>query len=339
MLNTSVIPTISRRKILIAGGLSMLNLALDNPVLSFVTSIGTKVGGLTDYSKSAIETKHQELSGATVVGITNEQLLLKDPLFTVSNIGYEQSDGTFGFVYKTTIGKEAKALNLKVANNDPNSLLQISRTGMLIAPIGYKEGAYYRFKNSRGNSTVRLMYPALTTNGLKLGSNEIVDRFPGLGEDLNRASGGYYINNGSLKLTDKNGLQTAKDMNIPFAQMVYYMDQDNSDIILNATWSKSFDADVKIGDTAYYWSLYGQVINKLGINETFILTSADNMVPISHMIQLVQAYSIDGNFKAVLSDGGNGSSIVYRTSDDPKLGAIGVNGFDTHLSPMALAFV
>lgn len=350
---SSPVETISRRKFLAdagtlaagAGTLAagfLVGAGTTFPIVDEITghkiskTIEETAGGASDYATSAALTEKQQLVPVGVSHIEGEEVIEENEIFTNSALTVELDNGEKVTLKKLTVGPKANAYNINLKKKRPELLAYAYNGDIVVGPGGTKLGKYHRYGlKPNGISDVSLEYPARSSRGKEYGPSDIVDRFPGLGEDLNNASGGYYIENGKFVITDKKGLEVAKAFNIQFAQLVYYIDDANKDLVLEQTWSNKFGQDVAIGDTSYYWSMYAQVPNGRGGVDTFILTS-ETMVPISQMVETVRLLSPTGEFKIALADGGNGSSVITKSSNG--VSANGVNKFDTHLTPMTLVF-
>ena len=322
--------TLSRREFLsevaqVAAGVGIQSIAGD-PIVGIILSS-------SDYARSAVLTAEQSMQPKYVEDVLNGAELETTPLYSVSELDVLRSDGTTVSLVKTEV-QNYDTFNIRIPSGRPEDILRAYPDNyIVVGPTGYKTGDYYRKNLSMGHPVVDFSTPAMTTNGEWLGPSDIVDRFPGLSQDINNASGGYYIDKvGNFVITDKAGLETAKSMHIPFAQLVYYIDNVNKDLVLNQTWTNKFKQNVRIGDTTYYWSMYVQVPNGAGVR-TLILTCQDKMVPISNMIEVVEKLSPNGQYKIALADGGNGSTVLTNNN------AYGVNGYNTHLTPMAPVFI
>jgi len=223
-------------------------------------------------------------------------------------------------------------------------LLSNQDTEGLVGSVTYLSGHYHRDDPNAGEN-IGFQLPVIDNEHTSYGPQEVVDRFPGYGEDINRASGGITIQEGSLVIVDKHGLQEALNQGDPTMQMVYYLDEQNVDQTLNQTWQhfslpgptkKLFDTTLPIGNTTYWWSAYVQAENEDGSWTTAIIVAddKDEMCPIWYIAKIAQEISATGRYKIALADAGNGSTVLGKDADGTF--ANGVNGFDTHLAPAAI---
>lgn len=223
-------------------------------------------------------------------------------------------------------------------------LLSEQEPEILIGSVTYLSGSYHRDDLNAGEN-IGFQLPVIDSDNTSYGPQKIVDRFPGYGEEINRASGGITIQNGSIKIVDKASLQAALEQSTPSMQMVYYVDEQNIEQVLNQTWQhfslpgpakKLFDTTLPIGNTTYWWSAYVQVENSDGSWTTTIIVADDKkeMCPIWYIAKLAEALSSTGRFKIALADAGNGSTVLGK--DENGTFANGVNGFDTHLTPATI---
>lgn len=223
-------------------------------------------------------------------------------------------------------------------------LLHTTEQEMLIGPVTYLSGQYHRDDEQAGVN-VGFQLPVTDSNRNHFGPLEVVDRFPGRGEDLNTASGGLAIIDGYLHVVNKQELNDALRRGDPGMQMVYYIDEQNAEKVLNETWQhfslpgplkEAFDTTLPIGNTTYWWSAYVQTENSDGTwaDSIIVADDKDAMCPIWFIAKLAQGLSETGRYKIALADAGNGSTVLGK--DNNGQFANGVNEFDTHLTPAAI---
>lgn len=187
---------------------------------------GNLVGQAADKLVSAAEViESQQKSKAEYqqdkLTIKERNVLLDEPKFKVErlNVDVEGSDSSFNPVL-ITFTESSEASIQTVPDLHRETVLYKSEGSTIVGPVGYVEGDYHR-KEHNINPSVTLKYPGRTSVGTQLGPNEFINRFPGLSDSLNQASGGVVINSGRLEVVNKSGLERAHTSGEPYLQMVY----------------------------------------------------------------------------------------------------------------------
>lgn len=202
-------------------------------------------------------------------------------------------------------------------------------------PIGYVSGDYHRSLYKKDSVGIVSDLPIQTSNHIHLGPNVIVERFPGLDENINDASGGVYIEEGKLKIARRELLATKAKEGHPFAQLVYYIDNYNEELVLQQTWSH-WGTKTHIRDTAYYWGAYVNYQSN-GKPCTSYIVADKEMIPIEFLVNAAKELGEDRHYQLALADAGNGSSILCKRQSG-ELTAYGINGLETHLVPASIVF-
>ena len=174
----------------------------------------------------------------------------------------------------------------------------------LVLPLGYL--------NDQTISNPEFLYPTKTNDGRFVSPNHLIkDRFVGKNSEINLASGGLYIDkNGKIQLVNKDDLNSAMNSNVGFAQMVYYLNQNNKDQILQEHW-EHFGTETVIGNTEYMWSAYLQNDK----TTSFMTTSMDDNIPLSAFVEVANLMN-KGDFEMVLTDSGYGGGLFYKENDE-----------------------
>jgi len=227
----------------------------------------------------------------------------------------------------------ARAVLENVPNGKREILIETIQSPVFLGPIGNVTGDYDRNLIDPGVN-LNTLFPSRVSSGQRFGPQRLVDRFPGFGDDVNKASGGIVIRNGVLNIVNRDGLVTeVATGSDPFFQSVYYFDESNTPRVLKESWQVHKQKFV-IGNTHFFYAAYFQI--KLGREPVsgFIVNDKSTMA-LSNFIRTVASMSDGGSYKIALVDGGNGSSAFIRCTDN-QVKVFGRNGSDDHLIPFTV---
>ncbi|MBN1162758.1 hypothetical protein JXA34_03380 [Patescibacteria group bacterium] len=296
----------------------------------------SKVIGVSEVGRSFIESHRSYETDR--VEIVQEEALRETELYSISRltVNVEGSGKPFHPV-KVTFNGTYQAHLAEVPSTYKRDLLNSENSGnsenLLVCPTTYVVGRYHYDELEGGETPI--LDTGLTTMvslGITFGPAAVEDRFPGLSPEINEASGGIALVDNKLRLCNKTELIRYKAQKTPHMQMVFYVDQDNETYLLKEKW-RHFAFEAEIGNTSYYWGAYYEIPTKTGTETGFIVVDQE-MVPLTNLVKTVKAMSETGEYKFVLVDAGNGSSILGKEGNEEF--AYGANEFETHLSPVTL---
>ncbi|MFH1601475.1 MAG: hypothetical protein ABIB61_00780 [Candidatus Shapirobacteria bacterium] len=327
---------ISRRKFLAGvgatAGVAMID-SLTNQ--RFSKAAGSKVAGALEVSRSLRESAADYRLDE--VSISQQEEVLSEPSFQIERLLVKVKGENRDFeAVLATFNPQAQASIEKTEDFRRESLLA-AKQPRLVGPVGYLQGDYHRDAVvSEQERRVSLKLAGRDSRGENYGENEIVDRFPGLRPEINSASGGLIIDQqGKVRLGNKKELIQAQSEGRPFLQMVYYLDNQNQEQVLSQKWHH-FGKELEIGNTSYFFGAYVEYVKEGAWRSGYVVFDKD-MVPIRHLVKLVEGLSETSDFRLALADAGNGSSLLVSSDKlEESKAAYGVNEFNTHYSPLGV---